>query len=78
MQRTRSHKNQGRQAGKASKDGLFCCTDSSADEVFSSAKVAQARQKVTVKGLQKKEEALKKEARKLQRQQKAAEQKLSL
>ncbi|KJZ69317.1 hypothetical protein HIM_11295 [Hirsutella minnesotensis 3608] len=67
-----------RKGGKAPKDDLFCCTDSSADEVFSSAKVVQARQKMTVKGPQQQEEALKKDARKLQRQQKAAEQKLSL
>ena len=64
-----------RQRGKALKDLLFDRTDPNAAQVFSPAKVAQARVKKAEIDAQRKEEALKKEAQKVQRQKKAAEQK---
>ncbi|OWT42561.1 DDE superfamily endonuclease, CENP-B-like protein [Pochonia chlamydosporia 170] len=64
-----------RQRDKALKDLLFDRTDPNAAQVFSPAKVAQARVKKAEIDAQRKEEALKKEAQKVQRQKKAAEQK---
>lgn len=75
LRETIIHEKQRRQRGKALKDYLFDRTDPNSAQIFSPAKVAQARVKKAEMEAQKKEEALRKEAQKIQRQQKAAEQK---
>ncbi|KAH7304469.1 hypothetical protein B0I35DRAFT_414507 [Stachybotrys elegans] len=66
---------QRRMRGKALKDYLFDRTDPNSAQVFSPAKVAQARLKKVAIDTQKKEEALQKETKKVQRRQQVAEQK---
>jgi DDE superfamily endonuclease len=75
LRETIIHEKQRRQRGKALKDYLFDRTDPNSAQVFSPAKVAQARLKKVAIDAQKKEEALQRETQKVQRQQKAAEQK---
>lgn len=75
LRETIIHEKQRRQRGKALKDYLFDRIDPNSAQIFSPAKVAQARLKKAEMEAQKKEEALQKEAQKIQRQQKAAEQK---
>ncbi|OAQ58563.1 DDE superfamily endonuclease, CENP-B-like protein [Purpureocillium lilacinum] len=75
LRETTIHEKQRRQRGKAPKDYLFDRIDPKSAQIFSPAKVAQARVKKAEMEARKKEEALKKEAQKIQRQQKAAEQK---
>jgi hypothetical protein len=75
LRETIIHEKQRRQRGKALKDLLFDRTDPNSAQVFSPAKVAQARlNKVTIEA-KKQAEALRKETDKAQRQQKAAAQK---
>ncbi|KAJ6437943.1 DDE superfamily endonuclease, CENP-B-like protein [Purpureocillium lavendulum] len=73
LRETIIHERQRRQRGKALKDYLFDRTDPNSAQVFSPAKVAQARLRKAALESQKKEEALQKETQKVQRQQKAAE-----
>lgn len=75
LRETISQEKKRRQRGKALKDLLFDRTDPNSAQVFSPAKVAQARLKKAAMDAQKKEEVLQKESQKAQRQQKAAEQK---
>ncbi|KAH7124658.1 hypothetical protein EDB81DRAFT_911728 [Dactylonectria macrodidyma] len=75
LRETIIHKKQRRMRGKALKDYLFDRTDPNSAQVFSPAKVAQARLKKVAIDAQKKEEALQKETQKAQRRQQAAEQK---
>lgn len=75
LRETIVHEKQRRMRGKALKDYLFDRTDPNSAQVFSPAKVAQARLKKAAIYTQKKEEALQKETQKAQRRQQAAEQK---
>lgn len=75
LRETINHEKQPRMRGKALKDYLFDRTDPNSAQVFSPAKVAQARLKKVAMDAQKKEEALQKEMQKVQRRQQAAEQK---
>ncbi|KFA67133.1 hypothetical protein S40285_09288 [Stachybotrys chlorohalonatus IBT 40285] len=61
--------------GKALKDYLFDRTDPNSAQVFSPAKIAQARLKKVAIVTRKKEESLQKETKKVQRRQQVAEQK---
>jgi hypothetical protein len=75
LRETIIHEKQRRMRGKALKDYLFDRTDPNSAQVFSPAKVAQARLKKVAIDTQKKEEASRKEKQKAQRRQQAAEQK---
>ncbi|OAQ58449.1 DDE superfamily endonuclease, CENP-B-like protein [Pochonia chlamydosporia 170] len=75
LRETIIHEKQRRQRGKALKDYLFDRTDPNSAQVFSPAKIAQARLKKAVIEAKKQEEALQRETEKTQRQQKAAAQK---
>jgi len=75
LRETIIHEKQRRQRGKALKDLLFDRTDPNSAQVFSPAKVAQARLRKAAMDAQKKEEILQKETQKVQRHQKAAERK---
>jgi hypothetical protein len=76
LRETIIHEKQRRQRGKALKDLLFDRTDPNSAQVFSPAKIAQARLKKATIEAKKQEQALQKETDKFQRQQKAAEQKV--
>ncbi|KAL6410938.1 DDE superfamily endonuclease, CENP-B-like protein [Ilyonectria robusta] len=76
LRETIIHEKQRRMRGKALKDYLFDRTDPNSAQVFTLAKVAQARLKKAAIDTQKKEEALQKETQKAQRRQQAAEQKV--
>ncbi|KAJ6436473.1 FunK1 protein kinase [Purpureocillium lavendulum] len=69
LRETIIHEKQGRQCGKTLKDYLFDRTDPNSAQIFSPAKVAQARLKKAEMDAQKKEEALQEETQKIQRQQ---------
>jgi hypothetical protein len=75
LRETIIHEKQRRQRGKALKDLLFDRTDPNSAQVFSPAKIAQARLKKATMEAKKQEEALQRETDKAQRQQKAAAQK---
>src|SRR6185312_5256916 len=75
LRETIIHEKQRRQRGKALKDLLFDRTDPNSAQVFSPAKVAQARLKKATIEAKKQEEAPQKATDKAQRQQKAAAQK---
>jgi len=75
LRETIIHEKQRRQRGKALKDYLFDRADPNSAQVFSPAKIAQARLKKATIEAKKQEEALKKETDKAERQKKAAAQK---
>ncbi|KJZ68687.1 hypothetical protein HIM_11922 [Hirsutella minnesotensis 3608] len=72
LRETIFHEKQRRMRGKALKDYLFDRVDDNSAQVFSPAKVAQARLRKAAMETQKQEEALEKERQKFERQQKAA------
>ncbi|KJZ70309.1 hypothetical protein HIM_10316 [Hirsutella minnesotensis 3608] len=72
LRETIFHEKQRRMRGKALKDYLFDRVDPNSAQVFSPAKVAQARLRKAAMETQKQEEALEKERQKFERQQKAA------
>ncbi|KAF5120823.1 hypothetical protein E5D57_013340 [Metarhizium anisopliae] len=75
LRETIIYEKQRRQRGKALKDYLFDRTDPNSAQVFSPAKIAQARLKKATIEAKKQEEAFQKQTEKAQRQQKAAAQK---
>ncbi|KJZ70484.1 hypothetical protein HIM_10113 [Hirsutella minnesotensis 3608] len=73
LRETIFHEKQRRMRGKALKDYLFDRVDPNSAQVFSPAKVAQARLRKAAMETQKQEETLEKERQKFERQKRAAE-----
>ncbi|KJZ69412.1 hypothetical protein HIM_11185 [Hirsutella minnesotensis 3608] len=73
LRETLFHEKQRRMRGKALKDYLFDRVDPNSAQVFSPAKVAQARLRKAAMETQKQEEALEKERQRFERQKKVAE-----